>query len=111
MFLRRAQRHFSVIPKRLSPEEVQQIGNHLPKWTVSTEGRECIHRSFVFRDFNQAFGFMSRSALLAEQMGHHPEWFNVYNKVEVTLATHDCSGLSSNDIHMAKAMDEYANFV
>jgi 4a-hydroxytetrahydrobiopterin dehydratase len=58
--------------------------------------RDAIRRSFEFRDFNEAWGFMSRSALLAEQMGHHPEWFNVYNRVDVTLSTHDCGGLSKN---------------
>jgi len=60
------------------------------------EGREAIQRSFEFADFEQAWAFMSRTAVIAEQMNHHPEWFNVYNRVDVTLATHDCSGLSMN---------------
>ena len=58
--------------------------------------RDAICRRFEFRDFNEAWGFMSRTALLAEQMGHHPEWCNVYNRVDVTLSTHDCGGLSKN---------------
>ena len=62
----------------------------------------------VFKDFNQAFGFMTRVALKADKMDHHPEWFNVYNRVEVTLSTHDCSGLSQNDIKLAIFMDEVA---
>mmetsp|Transcript_21087 Transcript_21087/g.31216 ORF Transcript_21087/g.31216 Transcript_21087/m.31216 type:complete len:159 (-) Transcript_21087:22-498(-) len=71
-------------------------------------GKDGIHKTFHFTDFNQAFSFMCRSALLAEKMDHHPEWFNVYNVVEVTLTTHDCGGLSSKDVEMADKMDEYA---
>ncbi|KAI9988484.1 hypothetical protein PInf_021911 [Phytophthora infestans] len=67
--------------------------------------RDAIRRKFEFRDFNEAWGFMNRTALLAEQLGHHPEWFNVYN---VTLSTHDCGGLSQNDIDRAIAMNSYA---
>ncbi|KAG6584508.1 Pterin-4-alpha-carbinolamine dehydratase [Phytophthora cinnamomi] len=74
-------------------------------------GRDAIRRRFEFRDFNEAWGFMNRTALLAEQMGHHPEWFNVYNRVDVTLSTHDCGGLSKNDIKMATAMNTYAQAV
>ncbi|MBI3678720.1 MAG: 4a-hydroxytetrahydrobiopterin dehydratase [Proteobacteria bacterium] len=72
------------------------------------KGRDAITRKFEFRDFNEAFGFMSRVALLAEKMDHHPEWFNVYNKVEVTLSTHDAGGVTDNDVQMAKAMNAYA---
>ena len=72
-------------------------------------GRDAIQRSFVFADFNAAFGFMSRVALLAEKMDHHPEWFNVYNRVEVTLATHDCNGISERDIAMARFMNANAH--
>ncbi|MGZ6009467.1 MAG: 4a-hydroxytetrahydrobiopterin dehydratase, partial [Rhizomicrobium sp.] len=61
-----------------------------------------------FADFNAAFGFMTRVALLADKMDHHPEWFNVYNKVDVTLATHDAGGVTQNDIDMATAMDAFA---
>jgi 4a-hydroxytetrahydrobiopterin dehydratase len=79
----------------------------VPEWR-EVSGREAITRKFEFKSFNQAFGFMTRAALLAEKMDHHPEWFNVYNKVEVTLSTHDAGGLTDNDIRMAKAMDGYA---
>jgi 4a-hydroxytetrahydrobiopterin dehydratase len=79
----------------------------LPQWR-KVDGRDAITRKFEFKDFNTAFGFMSRAALLAEKMDHHPEWFNVYNKVEVTLSTHDAGGVTQNDIDMAKAMDIYA---
>jgi 4a-hydroxytetrahydrobiopterin dehydratase len=79
----------------------------LPGWTVA-EGRDAIAKRFQFKDFNAAFGFMARAALLAEKMDHHPEWFNVYNKVHVTLSTHDAGGVTQNDIDMAKAMEEYA---
>lgn len=79
----------------------------LPEWR-EVEGRDAIARTFKFRDFNAAFGFMTRVALLAERMDHHPEWFNVYNRVEVTLATHDAGGVTEKDIAMAKAMEAYA---
>ena len=71
-------------------------------------GRDAIAKSFKFKDFNQAFGFMSRVALLAEKQDHHPEWFNVYNRVEITLSTHDAGGLSQRDITLAKAIDGVA---
>jgi len=74
----------------------------------SVEGRDAISRSFKFKDFNEAFGFMARAALLADKMDHHPEWFNVYNKVDVTLSTHDAGGVTQKDIDMATAMDSYA---
>ena len=79
----------------------------LPQWR-DVEGRDAIARKFQFKDFNQAFAFMTRAALLAEKMDHHPEWFNVYNRIEVTLSTHDAGGVTEKDIAMAKAMDGYA---
>ncbi|KAJ4949159.1 hypothetical protein JOQ06_020677 [Pogonophryne albipinna] len=68
--------------------------------------RDAIYKEFIFKDFNQAFGFMSRVALQAEKMDHHPEWFNVYNKVQITLSTHDCGGVSQRDITMATFIDQ-----
>lgn len=72
------------------------------------EGRDAITRRFKFADFNRAWGFMNRVALKAEQMDHHPEWFNVYSTVTVTLSTHDCGGLSEKDVALAKFIDEAA---
>ena len=77
----------------------------LPGWRAA-EGRDAIVRSFVFKDFNAAFGFMARVALLAEKLDHHPEWSNVYNRVEVLLATHDADGVTELDVTMARFMDE-----
>ena len=79
----------------------------LPGWSELME-RDAIFRKFVFRDFNEAFGFMTRVALIAEKRDHHPEWFNVYKTVEVTLSTHDAGGLTEKDIALAQAMDKLA---
>ena len=76
-------------------------------WAL-VEGRDAITKTFRFDDFNAAFGFMSRAALMAEKLDHHPEWFNVYNRVEVTLTTHDAGGLSPLDVKLATAMDAMA---
>lgn len=76
----------------------------LSGWALAREGK-AISRTFSFADFSQAFGFMTRVALLAEQADHHPEWFNVYNRVEITLTTHDAGGLSQRDVAMARAID------
>ena len=69
------------------------------------EGRDAITKSFQFKDFSEAFGWMTRAAMVAEQMNHHPEWFNVYRTVDVTLSTHDAGGLTELDTALAKAMD------
>jgi len=74
-----------------------------------TAGRDAIAKKFVFKDFNQAFGFMTRAALVAEKMDHHLEWFNVYKTVEVTLSTHDAGGLTELDVKLAEAMDKIAS--
>jgi 4a-hydroxytetrahydrobiopterin dehydratase len=79
----------------------------LPGWSELME-RDAIFRKFVFGDFNEAFGFMTRAALIAEKRDHHPEWFNVYKTVEVTLSTHDAGGLTDKDIALAQAMDKLA---
>ncbi len=73
------------------------------------EGRDAITKTFVFDDFNQAFGFMARVACLAEKIDHHPEWFNVYKTVDVTLSTHDAGGVTDLDVRMAAAMNAYAS--
>ncbi|KAK2828071.1 hypothetical protein Q5P01_019105 [Channa striata] len=78
------------------------------KGWMEVEDRDAIFKELHFKTFNQAFGFMSRVALQAEKMNHHPEWFNVYNKVQITLTTHDCGGLSKRDIKMAKFIDKIA---
>ena len=77
----------------------------VPKWSV-VDGRDAIERIILFKDFNEAFGFMARVALLAEQQNHHPEWFNVWNKVHIVLTTHDAGGLSERDIVLAQAIDQ-----
>jgi 4a-hydroxytetrahydrobiopterin dehydratase len=71
-------------------------------------GRDAITKKFVFKDFNAAFGFMTRAALIAEKMDHHPEWFNVYKTVEVTLSTHDAGGVTELDVRLAREMDRLA---
>ena len=83
------------------------IASRLPEWRL-TDGRDAISRTFTFKDFNAAFGFMTRAALIAEAMNHHPEWFNVWNRVEVTLFTHDAGGLTENDLKLAEALDRIA---
>lgn len=77
----------------------------LPSWSAA-EGRDAISRTFKFADFATAFAWMSRIALAAEKLDHHPEWFNVYNRVEVTLATHDAGGVTELDVQLAKIMDQ-----
>jgi len=79
----------------------------LSRWQV-VEGRDAIQRSLKFKDFNDAWGFMTRIALMAERMDHHPDWFNVYNRVDITLSTHDCGGLSERDIKLARFIDQIA---
>jgi len=72
------------------------------------QGRDAISKTFRFKDFNAAFGFMTRVALEAEKRDHHPEWFNVYNRVEVVLTTHDADGVSARDVSLAQFMDDLA---
>jgi len=79
----------------------------LAGWSEAV-GRDAITRKFVFKNFSEAFGFMSRAALMAEKLDHHPEWFNVYKTVEVTLSTHDAGGVTELDIKLAEAMNRFA---
>ena len=79
----------------------------LPGWSM-VEGRDAIRRGFRFRDFSEAWGFMSRVALLAEAQDHHPEWSNAWNRVEIVLSTHDAGGLSARDVRLAQAIDRIA---
>lgn len=88
----------------LSEEERADALDALPDWDHD-EARDAITRRFVFADFPEAFGFMARVALIAERMDHHPEWQNVWNRVDITLTTHDCGGLSSRDVTLATAID------
>ena len=91
----------------LTPAETTALLAAHPEWTLAREGK-AIARTFRFKDFSEAWGFMSRVALLAETQDHHPEWFNVYNRVEVTLTTHDAGtsgGLSARDAKLAAAID------
>src|SRR6201996_6910405 len=92
---------------KLMIDELKQALKRLPDWTLAKD-REAIARKFTFVDFDAAFAFMTRTALLAAKMDHHPEWSNVWNKVEVTLATHDANGVTRKDIDLATAMDGYA---
>ncbi len=92
---------------KLTDAERAALPARLPGWKP-VAGRDAIQRSFKFADFNGAFGFMSRVALLAEKQDHHPEWFNVWNRVDITLSTHDAGGLSSRDIALAEAIDAIA---
>ena len=91
------------MPSLLSADQRQMLPVTLPHWTVH---EQSISRELVFNDFNEAFGFMSRVALLAEGRNHHPNWSNVYNRVSITLSTHDLGGLSDLDVELAAAIDQ-----
>ncbi len=93
--------------ERMSADARKSALKDLAGWK-ETAGREAIERTFVFRDFNEAFGFMCRAALVAEKNDHHPEWRNVYKTVEVVLSTHDAGGVTSRDIELARAMNAIA---
>ena len=92
-----------VMPSLLSADQRQTLPTTLPHWTIH---EQSISREVVFNDFNEAFGFMSRVALLAESRNHHPNWSNVYNRVSITLSTHDLGGLSDLDVELAAAIDQ-----
>lgn len=87
---------------RLSPDEIDDEIKNLPGWSVVNEK---LHREIQFDSFNQAFGFMTRAAMEIEKMNHHPEWFNVYNRLTIDLMTHDAGGITRNDINLAKVLN------
>jgi 4a-hydroxytetrahydrobiopterin dehydratase len=87
---------------RLSSEQISSELKNLPGWSIKDEK---LHRDFEFEDFNQAFGFMTRAAMHIEKKNHHPEWFNVYNKLAIDLTTHDAGGITENDIQLAKILN------
>ncbi len=95
------------MPDKLSDEAAKEAIAKLDNWNLM-EDRRAIQKQFIFKDFNEAFGFMTQAALVAEKMDHHPEWFNVYKTVNVTLTTHDADGLTELDIKLATAMDKIA---
>jgi 4a-hydroxytetrahydrobiopterin dehydratase len=90
--------------EKLADALIADALSELDSWSL-VEGRSAMQKTFQFKDFNEAFGFMTRVALYADKADHHPEWFNVYNKVDVTLSTHDAGGLTSRDTKMAAFMD------
>ena len=92
------------MPTALTPTQRETLSADLPGWAM-VEGRDAIHKSFKFADFSAAWAFMTRVALLAEKLDHHPEWENVYNKVAIVLTTHDVNGLSDRDVKLAKAIN------
>jgi len=93
--------------KKLTGDDRKNALGRLQGWS-EVGGRDAITKKYVFEDFNQAFGFMTRVALVAEKLDHHPEWFNVYKTVEVTLSTHDAGGLTELDVRLAETMDKLA---
>ena len=88
----------------LNSAEREELAQKLPDWHKASD-RDAIVRQIKFKDFVEAFGFMTQVALLAEKMDHHPEWSNVYNRVEILLTTHDCNGLSARDVTLAQGID------
>ena len=93
---------------RPARQSIETVLAGLPGWTKADDPREAVTRSFKFADFNAAFGFMTRVALMADKLDHHPEWFNVYNRVEVLLTTHDADGVTELDLALATFMDTAA---
>ncbi len=94
--------------QKLTGEARSRALARLKGWS-EVKGRDAINKKFVFADFNEAFGFMARVALVAEKLDHHPEWSNVYKTVEVTLSTHDAGGLTELDVKLAETMDKFAS--
>ena len=90
---------------KLSKTDIDEELKSLPGWSVVNEK---LHKEFQFGSFNQAFGFMTRAAMEIEKMNHHPEWFNVYNKITIELTTHDAGGITKNDVNLAKILNSLA---
>jgi 4a-hydroxytetrahydrobiopterin dehydratase len=90
---------------RLSQTDIDEELKNLPGWSIVNEK---LHKEFQFDSFNQAFGFMTRAAMEIEKMNHHPEWFNVYNKITIELTTHDAGGITKNDVNLAKILNSLA---
>jgi 4a-hydroxytetrahydrobiopterin dehydratase len=97
----------TAMAQKLDAEARKAIPARLPGWHL-VDGRDAVAKTYTFNDFNAAFGFMTRVALAAERMNHHPEWLNVWNRVEVTLSTHDAGGLTERDLKLAEIMDRIA---
>lgn len=95
--------------EKLTKNQISQFSSKIIGWEIAEDGNSMI-KNFEFRDFNQAFSFMTRIALVAEKNDHHPEWCNVYNKVSIKLTTHDCGGLSEKDIQLAISIDSLNRF-
>jgi 4a-hydroxytetrahydrobiopterin dehydratase len=93
--------------QKLTPDARDAALDKLTGWS-SVSDRDAITKTFTFKDFNQAFGFMATVALAAQKLDHHPEWLNIYNRVEVTLSTHDAGGVTERDVFLAEAMDKVA---
>ena len=93
--------------EKLTEEERAALLEELGGWAL-VEGRDALRKSFKFKNFNEAWGFMNRVALAAEKMNHHPEWSNVYGSVEIVLTTHECDGLSERDARLARLVDKFA---
>ena len=93
-------------PEKLGKDELRDAVGKLSGWSLENDK---LHREFRFQDFNEAFGFMARVALIAESMEHHPEWFNVWSRVVVDLSTHDAGGVTSLDVELAKKMNDIAD--
>lgn len=94
--------------EKLDPEQRRALAVRVPDWAM-TEGRDAIQRTIVLKDFSAAFALMTRVALVAEKLDHHPEWRNVWNRVEITLSTHDSGGLTLLDVTLAEAIDKIAS--
>jgi len=90
---------------RLSKIDIDEELKNLPGWSIVNEK---LHKEFEFESFNQAFGFMTRAAMEIEKMNHHPEWFNVYNRITIELTTHDAGGITKNDVYLAKILNSLA---